>query len=160
MSRFCLGTPSLKRFSLLGTLAAWALSASACGQPAVEEDVEAAPGVAERARNVESCTVTNNSPPPTLSLDDSVITLQCGVDPWVAPDVTAVDACGNAIAVSRFNTGDDDGDSVPGSSDPDDFGPGPDASMEGTYYVSYLAVDSAYHVKEITLTVNVVNCQP
>lgn len=159
MMQFCLKTQLLKRFSSHVMLAALSISVSACGQPDDEQSSETAPGL-EAKLSGDPCVITGSSPPPTLSISDSVITLQCGVDPWIAPDVTAVDACGNSLAVSRFNTGDDDGDSVPGSSDPDDFGPGPDASTEGTYYVSYLAVDSAYHLKEVTLTVNVVNCLP
>jgi hypothetical protein len=145
----------LKRFSALGMLAVLGLSLSACGPAAGEPEADTV-----QPLSGDPCTVTESSPPPTLSISDSVITLQCGVDPWIAPTVTAMDACGNSLAVSAFNTGDDDGDSVPGSSDPDDFGPGPDASTAGTYYVSYLAADSAYHLKEVTLTVNVVNCLP
>ena len=41
---------------------------------------------------------------------------------WVAPDLQAVDACEGPVTVHRYNSGDDDGDGVPGMIDPDDFG--------------------------------------
>ncbi len=41
----------------------------------------------------------------------------------------------------QYNTGDDDEDGIPGSIDPDDFGPGPTTEVEGLYYVQYLAWD-------------------
>ncbi|MDC0709291.1 hypothetical protein POL68_12530 [Stigmatella sp. ncwal1] len=164
MSRLLLNAQPLKRSSLFCALATLALAASACGHPADGLETGEDRDMEKQAQNValdgDPCTVTHSSPPPTFNISDSVITLQCGVDTWQPPSVTAEDACGNPLTVNKFNTGDDDGDSIPGSTDPDDFGPGPDASVAGTYYVSYLAIDSAYHLKEVTLTVNVVNCQP
>ncbi len=71
----------------------------------------------------------------------SSMRLECGVDTWVDPGASATDMCGSPLRVLKFNSGDDDGDGVPGSQDPDDYGPGPDTSAEGTYSVQYLATD-------------------
>jgi hypothetical protein len=86
--------------------------------------------------------------PPTCSVDPGVpvlelngpseLTLECGVDTWTDPGAEAWDACG-PLLVHKYNSGDDDGDGVPGAEDPDDYGPGPDTSAEGTYQVQYVA---------------------
>jgi|GEM_PF-2753873 len=68
----------------------------------------------------------------------SEMTLECGVDTWVDPGARAADACG-PLQVHKYNSGDDDGDGVPGDQDPDDYGPGPRTSAEGTYSVQYIA---------------------
>ncbi|MBN1207375.1 MAG: DUF5011 domain-containing protein [Myxococcaceae bacterium] len=76
---------------------------------------------------------------PTLVLHGaSEMTLECGVDTWVDPGAQASDACG-PLRVHKYNSGDDDGDGVPGAQDPDDYGPGPRTSAEGTYSVQYIA---------------------
>ena len=76
---------------------------------------------------------------PSLSLrGNSAMTLECGVDTWVDPGATATDGC-SVLQVHKYNSGDDDGDGVPGGQDPDDHGPGPDTSAEGSYPVQYLA---------------------
>jgi hypothetical protein len=76
---------------------------------------------------------------PTLALNGpSEMTLECGVDTWVDPGARATDACG-PLQVHKYNSGDDDGDGVPGSQDPDDYGPGPNTAAEGTYSVQYIA---------------------
>ncbi len=75
---------------------------------------------------------------PTLVLNGShEMTLECGVDTWVDPGARATDACG-PLQVHKYNSGDDDGDGVPGAQDPDDHGPGPRTSAEGTYSVQYI----------------------
>ncbi|MDY7233340.1 immunoglobulin-like domain-containing protein [Hyalangium rubrum] len=76
---------------------------------------------------------------PTLVLHGpSEMTLECGVDTWVDPSAHASDVCG-PLQVHKYNSGDDDGDGVPGARDSDDYGPGPDTSAEGTYSVQYIA---------------------
>jgi hypothetical protein len=80
---------------------------------------------------------------PTLVLNGpSEMTLECGVDTWVDPGAQASDTCG-PLQVHKYNSGDDDGDGVPGAQDPDDFGPGPNTAAEGTYSVQYIAWTSA-----------------
>lgn len=76
---------------------------------------------------------------PSLTLQGpSEMTLECGVDTWVDPGAQASDACG-PLEVLKYNSGDDDGDGVPGAQDPDDYGPGPNTAAEGTYSVQYAA---------------------
>ncbi|WP_049805137.1 immunoglobulin-like domain-containing protein [Stigmatella aurantiaca] len=83
----------------------------------------------------------------TLVLNgESHMQLQCGVDVWNDPGATATDMCGNPLAIRKFNSGDDDMDGIPGSQDPDDYGPGPNTSAEGTYSVQYMAIDSKWNV--------------
>jgi hypothetical protein len=82
-------------------------------------------------------TCTGDPGAPTLTLQGpSEMTLECGVDTWVDPGAQASNACG-PLEVLKFNSGDDDGDGVPGAQDPDDYGPGPNAAAEGTYSVQY-----------------------
>jgi hypothetical protein len=156
MSRFTLDMQQLCRSLVLLSLAALAVVGSACGvdsdslEPGVETSVQ------KEALDKQSCTLTEGSPP-TLSIRNDVIVLKCG-KPWKAPKVTAKDACGQPLEVHKYNTGDDDGDGIPGSIDPDDFGPGPDASTEGTYYVQYLAWDPLYNIASAILEVDVVSC--
>ncbi|HEX8704804.1 MAG TPA: hypothetical protein VF815_38585 [Myxococcaceae bacterium] len=89
---------------------------------------------------------------------DQTAPVQCGA-PWEAPEVTALDACGQPMPVYQYNTGDDDEDGIPGTIDPDDFGPGPDLSQKGTYYVQYLTWDEEfYNIMGAILTLHVVNC--
>jgi hypothetical protein len=81
---------------------------------------------------------------------DSTMQLECGVDTWVDPGATATDMCGSSLRVLKFNSGDDDEDGIPGEQDPDDYGPGPDTSAEGTYSVQYMAIDvTGYTVSAI-----------
>ncbi|SEK45998.1 protein of unknown function [Stigmatella aurantiaca] len=77
---------------------------------------------------------------------ESHMKLQCGVDAWNDPGASATDMCGNALDIRTFNSGDDDMDGIPGSQDPDDYGPGPNVSAEGAYSVQYMAMDSEWHV--------------
>ncbi len=82
---------------------------------------------------------------PTLVLEgDSQMTLECGVDTWVDPGARAWDSCG-PLPVHRYNSGDDDGDGIPGTHDPDDYGPGPNTSAESSYGVEYIAWTAAGH---------------
>ncbi|MDC0714561.1 DUF5011 domain-containing protein [Stigmatella sp. ncwal1] len=83
----------------------------------------------------------------TLVLNgESPMLLQCGVDVWNDPGASATDMCGKPLAIRKFNSGDDDMDGVPGSQDPDDYGPGPNTGAEGTYSVQYMAIDSKWNV--------------
>ena len=136
-----------------------ALAVSACGtEKKPVGGITPAP-VQEQPEDDEPCTITKDSPPPTLSISDGlIITLQCG-DAWEAPEVTAVDACGQPLPVEQYNTGDDDEDGIGGTIDPDDFGPGPDLNTEGVYYVQYLAWDPTFfHISGAILELHVVNC--
>jgi hypothetical protein len=158
MSRFTSDRQQPRRSLTLLPLAVLALAVSACGvdPDSLEPGVHAS--MRKEALDNEPCTVTENSPPPTLSISDGVIKLKCDKDVWEAPVVTAVDGCGRPLEVHQYNTGDDDEDGVPGSIDPDDFGPGPDASTEGLYYVQYLAWDPFYNITGAILEVHVVKC--
>ncbi|MBM7114429.1 immunoglobulin-like domain-containing protein [Archangium primigenium] len=79
----------------------------------------------------------------TLVLNgDSHISLECGRDTWVDPGAQAWDSCG-PLQVHRYNSGDDDGDGIPGTQDPDDYGPGPNTWAEGSYPVEYIAWNTA-----------------
>ena len=131
---------------LAGTLA------SACGE------------VSEEARNSQQLSSTRqalacegDTTPPALSLEDQDIHYECTGfalgNTWAAPSVSANDACEGPVEVHGYNTGDDDGDGVPGSIDPDDFGPGPTTEAEGLYYVQYLAWDSRHNIDKATLSV-------
>lgn len=87
--------------------------------------------------SVAACTVDPGAPSLVLN-GASEMTLECGVDTWVDPGARAWDACG-PLKVHKYNSGDDDGDGVPGSQDPDDYGPGPNTAAEGTYSVQYIS---------------------
>ncbi|SEU38833.1 DUF5011 domain-containing protein [Stigmatella erecta] len=80
---------------------------------------------------VASCTSYLNlvaSGQPTLTLhEDAELTLECNGSPYVDPGAHAVDRCGSALEVHRFNSGSDA------------HGPGPNTSVEGTYSVQYIA---------------------
>lgn len=159
MSLFSLDSQPWRRSVILGALTVLAISVSACGQEAEMQESRLPSSLPKQAVSQslgeEPCTQEL----PTLSVSDAVITLQCGVT-WEAPEATAVDACGQPLEVHRYNTGDDDQDGIPGSIDPDDFGPGPDTSVEGVYYVQYLAWDAYYNIQGALLEVHVVNCTP
>jgi hypothetical protein len=86
--------------------------------------------------------------------------LQCGVDTWVDPGAAATDMCGSPLAVRKFNSGDDDGDGIPGEQDPDDYGPGPDAALEGTYSVQYMAIDATGYTVSAIRSVDVDDTLP
>lgn len=159
MSRFILEMQHPRRSLVLLPLAVLALAGSACGVDSAPQELGAPSSVRQQALDNEPCTVTENSPPPTLSISDSDIFLKCDKDVWEAPVVTATDACGQPLEVHQYNTGDDDGDGIPGSIDPDDFGPGPDTSTEGLYYVQYLAWDQTYNISGAILSVHVVKCK-
>jgi hypothetical protein len=93
-----------------------------------------------------SRTVTVQPPTGTTSmtlLGSSRMTLECGVDTWVDPGATAVNACGQQLVVHRYNSG----------SDP--HGPGPQTSSEGTYSVEYIAWDSSGTTVKALRTVEV-----
>jgi hypothetical protein len=97
--------------------------------------------------------------PPTLSIQDQDVYYECTGyaigNVWDAPVGTATDICEGSIAVHQYNTGDDDEDGIPGSIDPDDFGPGPTTEVEGLYYVQYLAWDETYNIQGAILSVYV-----
>jgi hypothetical protein len=83
------------------------------------------------------CTEDPGTPSLTLT-GPAEVALECGVDTWTDPGAEASDACG-PLLVHKYNSGDDDGDGVPGTVDPDDYGPGPNTAAEGTYAVQYIA---------------------
>jgi hypothetical protein len=129
--------------------------ATACGEvPEGARDSQ----VLLSERQALSCS-EGDTTPPQLSTTDQEIFYECtGVElgnAWVAPEVTATDACEGAVPVNGYNTGDDDGDGVPGMIDPDDFGPGPTTEVEGLYYVQYLAWDTSYNTQGAILSVYV-----
>jgi hypothetical protein len=69
---------------------------------------------------------------PTLILHgSSAMTLECGVDSWADPGAEAWDVACTPLEVHRYNSGNDP------------YGPGPNASEEGTYSVQYIAWNSA-----------------
>ncbi|MBN1205834.1 MAG: DUF5011 domain-containing protein [Myxococcaceae bacterium] len=101
---------------LIGTLG---LSLVGCGGAALEgEDT-----LARSAQQLEG--------EPTLTLNGaSEVTLECGVDSWADPGATATDGAGAALEVATYNSGFDE------------YGPGPNAGAEGSYYVQYSATDA------------------
>jgi hypothetical protein len=122
-------------------------------------------------------TCQGDTAPPALSRASQEIYLECTGSAlgnvWVAPDITATDACEGSVPVYRFNTGDDDQDGIrgsntgdddqdgiPGSVDPDDFGFGPTTEREGRYQVEYLAWDSHFNLARTRLWVNVLDTLP
>ncbi|MFL5344630.1 MAG: CCXG family PEP-CTERM protein [Hyalangium sp.] len=70
---------------------------------------------------------------------NSEMTLECGLSTWTDPGAEAWDVGCVPVTVHKYNSGDDDGDGVPGAQDPDDYGPGPATNAEGTYSVQYIA---------------------
>ncbi|MDC0713178.1 DUF5011 domain-containing protein [Stigmatella sp. ncwal1] len=64
---------------------------------------------------------------PSLVVNGALdMTLECGVDAWMDPGASAMDACG-AVPVRTYNSGHDA------------YGPGPNPCAEGTYSVQYIA---------------------
>jgi len=140
-----------RRSLVLSSLMGLVLMASACGPEASEPRQD----VGAQSQTLESGCETDN---PILTVSGpTTITLQCN-EPWVIPAVSAVDACGTPLPVYRYNTGDDDQDGIPGSIDPDDYGPGPDTAINGLYQVQFLAWDEYYNITGEIIFVNVVNC--
>ncbi len=91
----------------------------------------------------------------TLSLQCAQeLTLECGVRPWMDPGATAKDG-ESPLVVHKYNSGDDDGDGIPGARDPDDHGPGPNMSFEGSYSMQYVAWNNAGETVSATRTVHV-----
>jgi hypothetical protein len=70
-------------------------------------------------------------------------TLECGPGTYSDAGARAFDGCGNALTVQAYNTGNDES------------GPGPQLSSEGSYSVSYIAVDSQGRSVSAVRTVNV-----
>lgn len=144
-------TKASRRSLVLSSLMGVALMASACGPEASQpsQDVSAQSQTLGSGCETLLPTVTISGPNPLI--------LQCN-EPWVVPAVSAVDGCGNPLTVSRYNSGDDDQDGIPGTTDPDDFGPGPSTANNGLYYVNFLAWDQHYNVTAEALHVYVENC--
>ena len=146
--------------------ALWVLAGvlvSACG----EEPTSASAGLYNSERDSQGLSSIRHALtcsdgdtiPPELSLTDQELFYECtgagNGNAWQAPGVTAVDACEGPVPVYGYNTGDDDGDGIPGMVDPDDFGPGPTTETEGLYYVQYLAWDTSYNIQGAILAVHV-----
>jgi hypothetical protein len=139
---------------------------SACGEEFAEPTQEEgnARGLMT-ARHALTCSEEDNQPPElSLSIPDPEFHYECtgvgGGNTWVAPQATAVDACEGPLPVHQYNTGDDDGDGISGTIDPDDFGPGPTTELEGLTYVQYLAWDSSYNIQGTILSVYVQDTLP
>jgi hypothetical protein len=93
------------------------------------------------AHEPEPCT----SGLPSLVLNGgSPLTLECGAGlQYSDPGARAFDGCGNPIPVQAYNTG------------ADSSGPGPLMSYEGSYSVSYVALDALGNTVSAVRTVNV-----
>jgi hypothetical protein len=128
------------------------------GAPLPEGTTEASCTATDSAGNQASCSApVRNIPEGELALTllgAQEMTLECGVDTWVDPGAVATEWC-SMVEVHRYNTGDDDRDGVPGSQDPDDYGPGPDTSAEGSYSVQYIAWNEAGTTVRAIRTVHV-----
>jgi hypothetical protein len=98
-------------------------------------------------------TVVDDIAPRLELMGPAYMELECGVDTYVDLGATAYDACSGTLPVQKFNSGDDDGDGIPGEEDPDDYGPGPHEDAEGTYPVQYQAIDAAWNVVQAMRTV-------
>ncbi|MBN1203340.1 MAG: DUF5011 domain-containing protein [Myxococcaceae bacterium] len=105
-------------------------------------------------------TVVDDVPPRLEMMGAAYMEMECGVDTYVDPGATAYDACSGTLPVQKFNSGDDDGDGIPGSVDPDDYGPGPLGGAEGTYPVQYQAIDAAWNLVQLTRTVQTLDTLP
>ncbi|MDC0711935.1 DUF5011 domain-containing protein [Stigmatella sp. ncwal1] len=94
-------------------------------------------------RYEEALSCEETTPAPTLAVNGSLeLTLECGVDAWQDPGVTATDACG-PVTVERYNSGEDA------------YGPGPNANAEGIYSVQYIARNQNGEANAVrTVTVN------
>jgi hypothetical protein len=115
---------------LIGTLG---VSLVGCGGAALETQEEA---LGQSAQKVDGAV--------TLALSGGAeLNLECGVDSWSDPGASATDGSGAPLAVQSYNSGNDS------------YGPGPQATAEGTYYVSYLAHDANWNLAEAVRTVNV-----
>ncbi|WP_224243140.1 DUF5011 domain-containing protein [Hyalangium gracile] len=131
------------------------------GAPSLPGTYEVSYKVTDLAGNTaqgltRTVTVQASSGAPSVVLNgNSTMQLECGVDTWVDPSATATNGCGAPLQVHKFNSGDDDGDGVPGSEDPDDYGPGPNTSVVGTYSVQYMAWDEQWNISSAIRTVNV-----
>ncbi|WP_224368854.1 immunoglobulin-like domain-containing protein [Hyalangium versicolor] len=103
--------------------------------------------------------VVDNTPPVLTVNGDMDLFYECTGhaigNVWQNPGATATDSCQGNVQVHQYNTGDDDGDGIPGDIDPDDFGPGPTTEVEGLYYVQYLAWDDSYKISAAILSVYV-----
>ncbi|HEX8702115.1 MAG TPA: immunoglobulin-like domain-containing protein [Myxococcaceae bacterium] len=121
--------------------------------------VDPAGNVADGSGAVTRTIEVVDSVDPVLSIADQDVYYECTGyaigNVWNAPEATATDTCEGSIPVHQYNTGDDDEDGVPGSIDPDDFGPGPTTEVEGLYYVQYLAWDETYNIQGAILSVYV-----
>jgi hypothetical protein len=121
--------------------------------------VDPAGNVADGSGSVTRTIVVEDTTMPELDVADQDIYYECtGVavgNVWNAPEPTATDTCEGEILVHQYNSGDDDEDGIPGSIDPDEFGPGPTTEYEGLYYVQYLAWDEQYNIQGAILSVYV-----
>jgi len=121
--------------------------------------VDPAGNVADGSGAVTRTITVEDTTEPVLSIADQDVYYECTGyaigNVWNAPEATATDLCEGSLIVHQYNTGDDDEDGVPGSIDPDDFGPGPTTEVEGLYYVQYLAWDETYNIQGAILSVYV-----
>ncbi len=128
------------------------------GAPLPEGTTTASCTATDSAGNQTHCSApVRNIPEGELALTllgSQEMTLECGVDTWTDPGAVATEWC-SMVEVQKYNSGDDDEDGVPGSEDPDDYGPGPGTSAEGSYSVQYIAWNAAGTTVSAIRTVHV-----
>lgn len=133
------------------------------GAPLPEGVTQATCTATDAAGNQASCSAPvvhiAEGPLAITLLGAQNMTLECGVDTWHDPGAVATEWC-SPITVHKYNTGDDDGDGVPGAQDPDDYGPGPATHAEGTYSVQYIAWNAAGTTVSAIRTVTVNDSTP
>jgi hypothetical protein len=105
-------------------------------------------------------TVVDSFAPSLQLLGSPYMELECGAGSYMDPGAEAYDACSGTLTVRKFNSGDDDGDGIPGGVDPDDSGPGPNGGVEGTYFVQYMANDRVWNIASAMRTVRTRDTMP
>jgi hypothetical protein len=137
---------------------------SAPGNYSVSYSVTDPRGNTATANNLRTFTVVDTQLPVLTVNGSTDIYYECTGhaigNVWQNPGASATDSCQGDLQVHQYNTGDDDGDGIPGDIDPDDFGPGPTTEVEGLYYVQYLAWDDSYNIQGAILSVYVQDTLP
>ncbi|HLL04827.1 MAG TPA: DUF5011 domain-containing protein [Myxococcaceae bacterium] len=93
-------------------------------------------------------TIPDPRQPVLTARGHSELTLECNVDAYVDPGAQAWDGCSTPLPLRKYNSGQDA------------YGPGPDTSKEGTYYVEYFARNEKWHVLRALRAVTVVDRIP
>jgi hypothetical protein len=93
--------------------------------------------------------VLDSSQPRIVLTGSAEVTLECQVDTYVDSGAQAWDQCDStALIVQTYNSGQDT------------YGPGPDLSAPGTYFVEYLASNANWQLVRSLRTVHVVDQTP